>query len=104
MRACAASATFGLARFATPRPAASIMATSFAPSPIASVSLGSRPRSERDSTSIASLASRPRIGSATVPESLSPSAISVLPRFSSKPTMAATRAVSSVKPPETRHV
>ena len=55
-------------------------------------------------SSVASFASRPRIGSATRPASLPSSTISVLPRCSSKPIIAATRPVNSVKPPETRQV
>ena len=80
------------------------MARSLAPSPVTSVSSGSSPRAARSSCSAASFDSRPKIGSTTVPASVSPASSSVLARVSSKPIMAATRLVNSVKPPETRQV
>ena len=52
--------------------------------------------------SAARLASRPRIGSSTLPVSRSFRRTRRLARCSSKPSISATRAVNNVKPPETR--
>ena len=80
------------------------MARSFAPSPTARHSASPIPCVADNACSVASFASRSRIGSATRPLSTAPSSSNTLARWMSKPHSSATLPLKNVKPPLTSAV
>jgi hypothetical protein len=84
---------------------AGLLDTSLAPSPTAIVSSRLSLKRSRSSISACSLASRPRMGSATSPVRIPRASVkSVLARCSSNPIVAASCVVKAVKPPDTTQV
>mgnify|MGYP006185876413 CR=1 FL=1 len=87
---------------ATPVPASANIPRSFAPSPTAKTCAGVTPNRAEISIIASTLASLPKMGSATCPVNLPSATNSVLARFSSNPKTAAICVVKAVNPPDTK--